>query len=64
MKIQIKHGKIQEEKCFDDENRSILDDPTHSNNHEKELSIKKDTEVFGDAAAVAVECMPHHKSDD
>jgi hypothetical protein len=64
MKIQIKHGEIQEEKRFDDENRSVLDDPEHGNNREKELNIKKDTEVFGDAATSAVECMPYHKPDD
>jgi hypothetical protein len=64
MKIQIKHGEIQEEKRFDDENRSVLDDPEHGNNREKKLSIKKDTKIFSDAAAVAVECMPYHKPDD
>ena len=64
MKIQIKHGEIQEEKRFDDENRSVLDDPEHGNNREKELNIKKDTEVFSDAATSAAECMPYHKPDD
>ena len=71
MKIQIKHGEIQEEKRFDDENRSVLDDPENGNNREKELSIKKDMKVFDDAptsAAIAVsapvECMPYHKPDD
>ena len=71
MKIQIKHGEIQEKKCFDYKNGCVLDDPDYGHDREKELCVKNDPEVFDDASASAsasasapVECMPYHKPDD
>jgi hypothetical protein len=71
MKIQIKHGEIQEKKCFDYKNGCVLDDPDYGHDREKKLCVKNEPEVFDDASASAsasasapVECMPHHKPDD